>query len=79
MIQIHSRGRPVARFVSRIDGGRTSASNALLISEKNGQFPVYSLALRSLRRVLVYEPALARQAALEARAPQTVPVLLARR
>jgi hypothetical protein len=72
------KGRPVARFASRIDGGRTSAGNALLISEKDGQLRVYSLALRSLGRVLVYDPSLAREAVLEARAPQTVPVVLAR-
>jgi hypothetical protein len=74
-----SKGRPVARFVSRIDGGRTSASNALLIREKEGQLRVYALALRSLGRVLVYDPTLAREAVLEARSPQTVPVMLAKR
>jgi hypothetical protein len=73
-----SKSRPVARFVSRIDGGRTSAGNALLIREKDGQLRVYSLALRSLGRVLVYDPALAREAVLEARSPQTVPVMLAK-
>lgn len=74
-----SKGRPVARFVSRIAGGQTSAGNALLIREKDGQLRVYSLALRSLGRVLVYDPALAREAVLEARATQTVPVMLAKR
>ena len=74
-----SKGRPVARFVSRIDGERTSAGNALLIREKDGQLRVYSLALRSLGRVVVYDPALARESVLEARAPQTVPVMLAKR
>jgi len=73
-----STGRPVARFMSRIDGGLTSAGNALLIREKDGQLRVYSLALRSLGRVLLYDPALAREAVLEARAPQTVPVMLAK-
>jgi hypothetical protein len=73
------KGRPVARFVSGIDGGRTSAGNALLIREKDGQLRVYSLALPRLGRVLVYDPALAREAVLEARAPQTVPVMLAKR
>ncbi|MFZ0954335.1 MAG: hypothetical protein WAN17_18845 [Candidatus Sulfotelmatobacter sp.] len=74
-----SKSRPIARFVSRIDGGRTSASNALLIREKDGQLCVYSLALGSLGRVLVYDPTLAREAVLEARSPQTVPVMLANR
>jgi hypothetical protein len=73
------KGRPVARFVSGIDGGRTSAGNALLVREKDGQLRVYSLALRSLGRVLVYDPALAREAVLEARAPQAVPVTLAKK
>lgn len=72
------KGRPVACFVSGIDGGRTSAGNALLIREQDGQLRVYSLALRSLGRVLVYDPALAREAVLEARAPQAVPVMLAK-
>jgi hypothetical protein len=74
-----SKGRPVARFVSGIDGGRTSAGNALLISQKGGQLRVYSLALASLGKVLVYDPVLAREVVLEARANQTVPVTLARR
>ena len=73
------KGRPVARFASRIDSGRTSAGNALLIREKDGQLRVYSLALRSLGRVSVYDPALAREAVLEARSPQTVPVMLTKR
>jgi hypothetical protein len=74
-----SKGRPVVRFVSGIDGGRTRAGNALLISQKGGQLRVYSLALASLGKVLVYDPVLAREAVLEARANQTVPVTLARR
>jgi hypothetical protein len=73
------RGRPVARFLSGIDDGKTSARNALLIREKGGQLRVYALALASLGRVLVYDPILAREAVLEARAPQSVPVMLAKR
>jgi hypothetical protein len=73
------KGRAVARFMSRIDSGKTSAMNALLLREKDGQLRVYSLALASLGRVLVYDPALAREAVMEARAPQTVPVTLAKR
>jgi len=72
-------GRPVADFMSGIDDGKTSAGNALLIREKNGQLRVYSLALASLGKVLVYDRALAREAVMEARAPQTVPVMLAKR
>jgi hypothetical protein len=74
-----SKGRAVARFMSGNDSGETSARNALLIQEKGGQMHVYSLELASLGRVLVYDPALARAAVLEARAPQTVPVMLAKR
>ena len=74
-----SKGRPVARFVSRVDGGDARVRNALLIGEQNGQLRVYSLALGSLGRVLIYDPALAREAVLEARAPRTVPVMLAKR
>ncbi|HLM80401.1 MAG TPA: hypothetical protein VK302_07195 [Terriglobales bacterium] len=72
-------GRPVARFMTGIDDGRKSATNALLIQEKGGELRVYALALAGLGKVLVYDPALAREAALEARAPQTVPVTLAER
>jgi hypothetical protein len=74
-----SRGRAVARFMSAIDGGKTSSRNALLLQEKGGQMHVYSLELASLGKVLVYDPALARAAILEARMPQTVPVVLAER
>jgi len=74
-----SKSRPVARFVSLVDGGDAGVLNALLIGEQNGQLRVYSLALGSLGRVLVYDPALAREAVLEARAPRTVPVMLAKR
>jgi hypothetical protein len=74
-----SKGRPVARFVSRFDSGQRSAGNALLIREKDGQLRVYSLALRSLGKVLVYDPVLARDAATEARAIQTVSVMVAKR
>jgi hypothetical protein len=74
-----SEGRPVARFISAIDGGGTSDGNALLIREKGGQLRVYSLELASLGRVLVYDPALAREAVMEARVFQKVPVMLAKR
>jgi len=72
-------GRPVARFLSGIDDGKPSTGNALLIREKGGQLRVYALALANLGKVLVYDPALAREAVLAARVPQTVPVMLAKR
>ena len=75
----NSKGGPAARFMSGINGGPTSAGNALLIREKDGKLRVYSLALAGLGKVLVYDPALAREAVLEARAPKTVPVMLAKR
>jgi len=74
-----SKGRPVAHFVSVIKDGKISAKHALLVKEKNGQLRVYALALASLGEVLIYDPALAREEILEARAPQTVPVMLAKR
>lgn len=74
-----SKGRPVGLFVTGIDEGKTSAGDALLIREKGGQLRVYSLALASLGRVLVYDPALARGLLMEARAPQTVPLMSAKR
>ena len=76
-----SKGRSVGIFRSGIDEGKRCSENALLIGEKGGQLRVYSLALASLGRVLVYDAALARKAALEARsrASQTVPVMVAKR
>jgi hypothetical protein len=71
-----SKGRPVGRLVSTVDAGKTSVVNALLIREKGGQLRVYSLELASLGRILIYDPVLAREAVMEARAPQTVPVTL---
>ena len=78
LIRDHS-GRPVARFISSIDSGKPTRGNALLIGNKGGQPRVYSLALGDLGRVLVYDPALAREAVLEAGGPRTVPVMLAKR
>jgi hypothetical protein len=72
-------GHAVVILVTAIDGVRTGDKNALLITPKNGQLCVYSLVLSDLGRTLIYDPALARQAALQARAPQTVPVTWARR
>ena len=74
-----SKGRVVARFVSVIDGGQRGFGNALLLHEKGGQPHVYALALAGLGRFLVYDPAFAREAVMEARSPQTVPVILAKR
>lgn len=73
------KGRPIGRFMNWIDSGKTSAQDALLIKEKGGQMHVYCLALASLGRVLIYDPVLAREAVMEARASQTVPVMLAKR
>jgi hypothetical protein len=75
----NSKGRPVARFVSGIHTARMGAGNALLIGQERGQLRVYSLALESLGEVVVYDPVLAREVALEARAVPAVPVLSAKR
>ncbi len=74
-----AKGRPVARFVIGIESSEKSASNALLLRKKDGQLCVYSLALASLGKVLVYDSVLAREAVTEARASQTVMVMLAKR
>ena len=74
-----SKGQPVARLMSGIDDGKTSVRNALLIREKGGELRVYALELASLGRVLVYDWALAREAVMDARVPQTVPVMLAKK
>lgn len=76
---LDSRGCAVALVVSGIDSGEASAKNALLVKEKAGQLHVYSMAIATLGKVLVYDPALAREAVMEARAPQTVQVMLAKR
>lgn len=74
-----SKGGLVGFFMSGICGGKKSDRNALLLRERDGQLRVYSLELASLGKVLVYDPALAQEAAMEARAPQAVPVMLAKR
>lgn len=74
-----SESRSVARLMCQVVDGQTTARNALFIRKKDGQLRVYALNLGSLGRMLVYDPALAREAVLEARAPQTVPVMLAKR
>jgi len=72
------KGR-AAGFVLGIDAGKTSARNALQVKQKGGRLRVYALELASLGRTLVYDRALAREAVLESRAPQTVPVIVAKR
>lgn len=72
-------GRPVARFMGGIDDGKTSTRNVLLVRKKGGQMRVYALALAGQKKVLVYNRVLAQEAAIEARAPQTVSVMLAKR
>ena len=74
-----SEGHLLARLMCQIVDVQTSARNALFIKEKDGQFRVYSLSLGSLGKMLVYDPSLAREATLQAHAPQTVPVVLAKR
>ena len=90
-ITIKSLGSPVIATIRTADGnavadvmtaartGNTNGASALLIKEKNGQMNVYSLALADLGMVLIYDPALAREAVREARASQSVPVTWAKK
>ena len=85
-ITIKSLGSPVIATIRTADGDvvtilmatalirNTNGANVLLIKEKNGQMNVHSLVLADLGTVLIYDPALAREAVQEARASQTVPV-----
>jgi hypothetical protein len=73
------KGRTVAMVISRIESGKASRGNALLVKEKGGQLQVYSLASATLGRVLVYDPALAREAVMEAPAAQNIQLTSAKR
>ena len=73
-----SKGRPVARFVSRVDGGDARAQCAAHRRTERTTSRVFAGARQS-RKSAGLRPALAREAALEARAPRTVPVMLAKR
>lgn len=90
-ITIKSMGIPVIVEIRTADGsavtdvmtaartGNTNGASALLIREKGGQMNVCSLALAELGTVLIYDPALAREAVQEARAGQTVSVVWAKK
>jgi hypothetical protein len=67
-------GRPVARVRNWSRSESTNGKNALLLKERNGRLQVYSLALADLGMVLIYDPALAREAILESQVSQTVPL-----
>ena len=67
------------RVVTGIHKETTTGPSALLLQAKNGQQTVQSLSLPQLGKVLIYESTPAREPALEARASQTVPVLLAKK
>jgi hypothetical protein len=72
-------GRPVALLKNLSRSDSANGRNALLLKEKNGRLQVYSLALADLGMVLIYDPALARQAVLESQIGRTVPVIWAKR
>jgi hypothetical protein len=86
-ITIKSTGSPIVATIRNaegdavtnvVSGARTSSAdgaNALLLKEKEGRLTVYSLALADLGMVLIYDPALAREALQEARVSQTVQVM----
>jgi hypothetical protein len=88
---IKSTGSPIVATIRKADGdavtnvvsgARTSSAdgaNALLLKEKEGRLTVYSLALADLGMVLIYDPALARDALQEARVKQTVQVIWAKK
>jgi hypothetical protein len=90
-ITIKSTGSPIVATIRKADGdavtnvvsgARTSSAdgaNALLLKEKEGRLTVYSLALTDLGMVLIYDPALAREALQEARVSQTVQVMWAKK
>ena len=67
-------GRPVARVRNWTRSESANGKNALLLKERNGRLQVYSLALADLGMVLIYDPALAREAVLESQVSQTVPL-----
>jgi hypothetical protein len=72
-------GRPIARLRNWSRSDNTNARNGLLLKEKNGRLQVHSLALADLGMVLIYDPALAREAVLESQVSRTVPVMWAKR
>jgi hypothetical protein len=67
------------RVVTAVREETTAGTSALFLQAKNGRASVYSLSLPQLGIVLIYEPTLAREPVLEARAGMTVPVLLAKK
>ena len=75
----NSDGDAVTHVVSGARSGNPNGVNAILIKEKDGQLKVHSLALADLGMVLIYDPALAREAVQEARTSQSVPVTWAKK
>jgi hypothetical protein len=67
-------GRPVARVKNWSRSESTHGKNALLLKERNGHLQVFSLALADLGMVVIYDPALAREAVLESQVSQPVPL-----
>ena len=88
---IASSGSPVIVKVQNEDTGeafrvatnvyreKKTGMNALLLQAKNGQPTVQSVSLPEIGMTLIYEPGAKREPVLEARASQTVPVLLAKK
>jgi hypothetical protein len=72
-------GRPVALLMNLGRSDSAYGKNALFLKEKNGRLQVYSLAIADLGMVLIYNPALSREAVLESQASRTVPVMWAKR
>jgi hypothetical protein len=72
-------GSPVVFLMNCGQNDTTNRRNTLLLKEKDGRMQVYSLVLADLGKVLIYNPALARQALLESQGRQTLPLVLAKR
>ena len=90
-VTIKSTGSPMTALVRTADGNavtyvingsvstHTNGENALLLRERKGQFVVHSLAPADLGMVLIYDPSLAQEPAMEAGVKQTVTVMSAKK
>ena len=67
------------RVATNVHREKKTGMNALLLQAKNGQPTVHSVSLPEIGMTLIYEPGAKREPVLEARASQTVPVLLAKK
>jgi hypothetical protein len=73
-----SEGRAVTHVMSGARSARTDGLNALLITEKDGQLRVYTLALADLGIDLIFDRSLTQERPQEAHVSQTVTVSAAK-